>query len=82
MKIIISLALVLCAIYFFLYMLRKVMLKLSGGRNFASNTIVLSYIDQNNKIISFNYQGIRYIILIGKTSNILLDKYEENISNT
>lgn len=34
------------------------------------------YLDDSNKLVTLRYKSIIYLILLNKTNNILLDKYE------
>ena len=40
----------------------------------------IAYIDPGSKLVNFECNNKNYIVLIGKNTNILLDKYE-NITN-
>ncbi len=95
LKAVLALILVIIVMYFSLRILKKYITKIDKIRNASRNSQITIdqtlYIDQNNKIIVLcNKNNERYVILLGKNNNLLLDKIDsikylkqnENIKNS
>ncbi len=54
----------------------KVLFSTKLGKNKHVKIDSVFYLDDTNKLITLKYKSTIYIILISKTNNILLDKYE------
>lgn len=52
--------------------------KTLGNKNNLLKINSLIYIDSQTKIVNFSCKNKKYLILVGKNSDLLLDSYEHN----
>lgn len=74
---------VIVLIYLVLKIMQYAFNRVGNGIRLISQNSQVSHIiniDYNNKVVKLKYGKTCYIILTGKSNNILLDKYQEDVS--
>jgi len=73
---------IVLVLYFFLKFLQKY--TMLGNKNFSDSKDCLMsvnsvlYVDSDSKIINISCKNKKYLILISKNQNLMIDSYEEN----
>jgi hypothetical protein len=79
-KSILTLSSIAGLLYLVLYLIRKYSPAsriFSGTGADAIKINSVSYLDSNSKIVNFSCSKKKYLILLGKNNDILIDKYDE-----
>lgn len=79
-KAITSLVLIIFLLYFSIKLVQKYsskFIKTTFGKSKNLKLIEIFYIDSTNKVVSLKHYNTRYLILLNRNNNLLLNKYED-----